>query len=100
MPEIARGNQTDTVSTGHGCDSTTTTDTCSAKVFVNGIGVVREGDTNTVHTVPSGAVCVPHTVALSTFSSKVFVEGLGIGRKGDGYGSEVITSGSAQAYAG
>lgn len=100
MPEVARGNQTDSVDTGHGCDSTTTTDTCSSKVFVNGIGVVRQGDTNTVHTIPSGEVCVPHTVSLTSFSSKVFVEGLGIGRKGDDYEGEVITSGSANVYAG
>lgn len=99
MPEVARGQQTDTVITGHGCDTTTSTDECSSKVFIGGIGVVRAGDKQTTHDHLSGEVCVPHTLALSSYSSKVFVEGKGVGRKSDTYGTEVISSGSTKVFA-
>ena len=44
MPGIARGDGRDTVTTEHGCASTTTTNLCSTTVFVDGIGVARVGD--------------------------------------------------------
>jgi len=100
MPAAARGFGSDSVSTGHGCDGTTTTDEASSKVFSDGIGIVRLGDDDAVHTYPSGGGCVPHTVSLSSASTKVFIEGLGAGREGDSYGSEVITSGSQKVFIG
>ena len=45
MPAVSRKDGTDSVSTGHGCDSTTVTDQGSSDVFVNAIGAVRAGDT-------------------------------------------------------
>lgn len=101
MPEAARGNGQDSVSTNHGCAATTVSDQCSAKVFVNGIGVVRNGDLNASHTVlVPGPACVPHQVPLTSFSSKVFADGLNCGRKGDDYTGETITSGSPDVYFG
>lgn len=99
MPKVARKGGADTVSTGHGCDSTTVTNQGSNDVFVNNIGVVRIGDLNQTHDIPSGDSCVPHNVALSTASPNVFANLRRIGRLGDLYGSEVITSGSPNVYA-
>ena len=90
---VAIGDGNGAVDTGHLCDTTTTTDQCSSKVFVGGVGVVRQGDHNASHDLPCGSdCCAPHTVALSLYSSRVFSEGLGIGRKSDSYGGESITS--------
>lgn len=100
MPEIARGSGADSVSTNHGCDATTVTDTCSDNVFVNGEGAVREGDLTASHLILVGDDCVSHTVPLTTFSSSVFVNGKGIGRKGDSYSGETISSGSSNCFAG
>ena len=100
MPGVARGNGVDSVATGHGCDATTVTDTCSPNVFVNGIGVVRQGDTTAPHLVPAGPLCVIHVVPLTTFSSTVFVNGRNVGRLGDAYAGHVITSASTNVFAG
>lgn len=99
MPAVARKNGADTVSTGHGCDSTTVTNQGSNNVFVNNLGVVRLGDLNQTHDVPSGDSCVPHSVALSTASPNVYANNIRIGRKGDSYGGEVLTSGSPNVFA-
>ena len=66
MPEAARCCGVDTVSTGHGCDGTTTTEQGSDTVFVNGNGLVRSGDLNRSHTRPVGPACVPHSAAIVT----------------------------------
>ncbi len=100
MPEAARKSGTDTVSTGHGCDSTTVTAEGSNDVYVNNIGIVRKDDRNAIHLATSDDGCSPHNVALSTFSSSVFINLLNAGRKGDSYGSEVITSGSPNVFIG
>lgn len=113
MPEAARGNSTETVNTVHpavgdldpddgiACDAaptTTSTNVCSDKVFVGGIGVVREGDAVTAHTFPG---CATHTPVLTSFSSKVKIQGKGAGRKGDSYGcGAIITSGSSKVNIG
>lgn len=100
MPGIARGNGVDSVTTNHPCDGTTVTDTCSGDVFINGNGVVRDGDLTASHLILVGALCVPHTVPLTTFSNSVFVNGKGVGRVGDSYSGETITSGSTNCFAG
>lgn len=100
MPAVARGNGVDSVDTNHGCDATTVTDECSGDVFVNGIGVVREGDKTASHNVPSGDDCVAHTVSLTTFSGTVYVNGKRVGRVGDAYSGHTITSGSGDVFAG
>lgn len=100
MPNIARKNGTDSVSTGHGCDVVTVTMDGSSSVFVNGIGVVRAGDLCEIHLIPAGDSCIPHTVPLTSFSSSVFVNGRGVGRIGDDYSGHTITSGSSNVFAG
>jgi len=100
MPAVARKSGTDTVSTGHGCDTTTVTDQGSSDVNVNSIGAVRAGDLCQVHLIPAGSSCVPHTVPLTSFSSTVFVNSKGIGRLGDAYSGHTVTSGSGNVFAG
>lgn len=98
MPSVARKG--DSVNTGHGCNSTTTTDACSSTVFVNGIGVNRKGDMITMHTIPAGKYCVPHSANINAGSSTVFVDGKSVARQGDSADSGSITSGSASVFAG
>jgi uncharacterized Zn-binding protein involved in type VI secretion len=100
MQAVARKSGTDTVSTGHGCDTTTVTDQGSSDVNVNSIGAVRAGDLCQVHLIPAGSSCVPHTVPLTSFSSTVFVNSKGIGRLGDAYSGHTVTSGSGNVFAG
>lgn len=77
MPALARGSGQDTILCGHGCDATTVTEECSSDVFVNGYGIVRQGDKCKVHTYPVGPICVPHQPAVnSDYSSTVFINGL------------------------
>jgi uncharacterized Zn-binding protein involved in type VI secretion len=97
---IARGSGTDTVSTGHGCTSTTTTDKCSSDVIINGKGACRLGDTITIHTYPVGDSCVPHTASITSASSSVFVNGIAIARDTDSADSGSISSGSTDVFAG
>ena len=94
MAAAARGNRKDTVKTGHGCTTTTSTLGCSNDVLINDIGAVRFGDTCDSHTIPRGSVCVPHQPTLTTASSSVIINGKGAGRQGDGYSGEIIISGS------
>ncbi len=109
MPEAARGNGVDSVNTVHpavgtiviGCDAAptiTATDVCSGDVFVEGEGIVREGDAVESHTFPS---CATHAPPLTSFSSTVKINGKGAGRKGDTYGcGAVILTGSATVIIG
>ena len=104
MPAVARGNGTDPTSTPHGtgrrCASATTqaTAACSGDVFVDGIGVVREGDPMKEH---PDVGCGNHAPGLVSFSATVKVNGKGLGRSGDSYGDgSVITAGSGTVNAG
>ena len=107
MPGIARDHGTDSVNTVHGavggsrCNAaptTVATDAGSANVFVNGIGVVRSGDTVQSH--HNGSSCANHTPGLATFSGNVFANGLNIGRLGDTYACGAkITSASSNVFA-
>lgn len=100
MPAVARKNGTDTVNTGHGCDATTVTQAGSSNVLINGIGACRKTDAIQVHTIPSGASCVPHTAYINVGSSTVFVNGLPIARNGDSADAGNISSGSSNVFAG
>jgi len=100
MPGIARGDGRDTVTTEHGCASTTTTNLCSTTVFVDGIGVHRLNDLNTEHTIRCGDRCCKHAQPVSTASTTVFVDGLGVARVGDRYsGCGHISTGSETVFA-
>ena len=56
----------------------------SSNVFVNSIGVSRQGDNNTVLLKLSIFISSTHSAGITTGSTKVFVNGKGIGRVGDG----------------
>jgi len=126
MPAVARKDSADTISTGHGCDTTTTTLTGSGNVFVNSIGIVRRGDLSQVHTyevivaievadpepeppvpedyIPSThteyvVTCEPHQVSLTSYSGDVFANNLNIGRLGDSYSGHTLSSGSPNVFA-
>jgi len=125
MPAVARKDSADTIATGHGCDTTTTTLTGSSNVFVNSIGIVRQGDLSQVHSyevivavevedtppdpVPDGYVptystvydstCESHQVSLTSYSGDVFANNLNIGRLGDSYSGHTLSSGSPNVFA-
>lgn len=78
----------------------------SGNVFVEGVGVVREGDAMGSH--PDGDPCVNspvnHAPTLSTFSSNVFANGKAIGRIGDKFDSDghydhTVITGSGTVFA-
>lgn len=104
MPAAARGDQTDKVisKTGNGDECRkprmTFTDECSDKVFVEGTGVVREGDQVRPH---NKGGCSNDDSVLTSFSSKVFIQGKGAGRVGDQYTSDnTIVEGSSKVFFG
>ena len=72
----------------------------STNVFVNGIGVSRQGDSNTPHLRP-GVPCPGHAASIATGSTTVKVNGKGCGRVGDGIaGCTAVASGSSNVFAG
>lgn len=72
----------------------------SEDVFVNGIGISRQGDNNTVHLLP-GSPCPSHAAPIATGSGTVFVNGFGCGRVGDGIsGCTAVAAGSPNVFAG
>ena len=72
----------------------------STNVFVNGIGVSRQGDSNTPHLRP-GVPCPGHSASISSGSSTVKVNGKGCGRVGDGIsGCTSVAAGSSNVFAG
>ena len=120
MPAVARMSGTDTVTCTDGAQgvscgmgkwfwntpTTQATQAGSGNVFVNNIGIVRQGDVMASH--PDGTPCtptpIPHAPALSTYSSTVFANNLPIGRVGDKFDSDMdydhtISSGSSNVFA-
>ena len=121
MPAVARMGGTDTVECTDGAQgapcgqnvyhwnapTTQVTNEGSSNVFVNGIGVVRNGDAMASH--PDGNPCtasaINHAPTLSSYSSNVFANGKNIGRVGDrfnsdGHYSHIISSGSINVFIG
>ena len=74
----------------------------STNVFVNGIGVSRQGDLNTSHLLPPNVPpCPGHSAGIAVGSTKVFVNGKGIGRVGDSIaGCTSVAAGSTNVFAG
>ena len=114
MPNVARKNAVDLVDSPDGnpgtpcdggakkiCDvpSIQATAAGSSDVFIEGIGVVREGDAMIAHPAPVCG-CSPHAPALSVFSALVFANGLRIGRIGDSYDGHVIITGASTVFDG
>jgi uncharacterized Zn-binding protein involved in type VI secretion len=102
MPAVARGDTEDEVLTNHSCDTDTTTEGKSGNVFINGIGVHRQGDLNTDHRV-NPPDCPFHQTAISVGSTTVFANNppRGVARVGDLYdGGEEVSTGSENVFAG
>ena len=100
MPLICQGQGTAQVTTDHanppGCSSPSIqmSDQNSPNVTIEGVGVVRLGDTMSPHSTPVQN-CAPHAPILDSGSPNVFVNGLAVARVGDTYagpGSHVITA--------
>ena len=74
----------------------------SSDVFVNGIGVSRQGDNNTGHLLPPNIPpCASHSAPIASGSSTVFVNGKGCGRVGDSItGCTSVAAGSSDVFAG
>tara|TARA_R110000850_G_scaffold45889_1_gene115689 strand:- start:497 stop:796 length:300 start_codon:yes stop_codon:yes gene_type:complete len=73
----------------------------SPDVFVNGIGISRQGDKNHPHkAIP--LFCLEHQAAITTGSTTVFINSRGCGRIGDDVGPKCTTvaSGSPNTFAG
>jgi len=72
----------------------------SDNVFVNGIGISREGDDNTIHKKPPKP-CPKHLKPIKIGSLKVKVNGKGCGRIGDDITAcTKVASGSENVFAG
>ena len=72
----------------------------SDNVRVNGIGISRQGDNNTLHKKPP-APCPLHAAPIATGSTTVLVNGKGCGRIGDAVsGCTSVASGSENVFAG
>ena len=74
----------------------------STNVFVNGIGVSRQGDLNTAHLLPPNIPpCPAHAAGIAKGSLTVKVNGRGIGRVTDSIsGCTSVASGSTNVFAG
>jgi len=93
MAAVAR--QGDSVSTGHGCDGTTTLAAPGQSfVKIEGQLVCRLGDLTVSHDVPSGDACVAHTASISGSSGVLKIAGALVARVGDACDSGSISSGS------
>lgn len=77
MPPVTRLGD---LCTGHGCFPPRASISASPNVFVNGIPVIRVGDTYAPH---GCSKCKPHPGNLTSGSSSVFVNGIPVGRIGD-----------------
>lgn len=97
MPAVCRGDLVD-IDVIH-C-STPAREERSPDVFVNGIGVSRQGDNNDSHLLP-GSPCPTHKAPIAVGSKKVFANTKGIGRIGDAVSScTSVASGSSDTFDG
>ena len=76
----------------------------SSNVFVNGIGISRQGDSNTPHLkppFPPPVPCPTHAAGIASGSLTVKINGKGCGRVGDSIaGCTAVASGSTNVFAG
>ena len=99
MPKVTRIG--DSLSTGHGCDGTTTIADSNTDhtVTANSIPINVIGAPTVVHDIPSGDSCVPHTDVIHVGSPNVFINGIAVGRIGDSTDAGSMISGSPNVYA-
>ena len=97
MPAVTRFGDADVTH----CTGMTRLDK-SSDVFVNNIGVSRQGDNNTAHLLPPDVPpCPGHSAPIATGSTTVFVNNKGCGRIGDGItGCTSVAAGSSNVFAG
>tara|TARA_R110001599_G_scaffold278933_3_gene480255 strand:- start:446 stop:724 length:279 start_codon:yes stop_codon:yes gene_type:complete len=69
----------------------------SLDVFVEGFGISRQGDENTLHDNCNSST---HSTKITTGSLTVFVNGKGCGRIGDLTGCTSVAEGSLTVFAG
>ena len=76
--------------------------TGSPNVFVNGIAVSWQGDSNTPHLLPPNKPpCPGHSAGIAVGSTKVFANGKGVGRITDSIsGCTSVAQGSGNVFAG
>ncbi len=100
MPAASRIG--DSLSTGHGCDGSTTIvdSNTDHTVRANSIPIIVVGAPTAVHTVPSGSGCVPHTKITNAGSSSVFINSISACRIGDSTDAGSMTSGSNNVFIG
>lgn len=99
MPAVCR--KSDSLSTGHSCDSTTILATpAQGTVYINGRLVARITDKTISHDIKVGLACVPHVHQVKAGSGTVYTEGLKTARIGDAVDSGNMTSGSPNVFAG
>lgn len=80
------------ITTGHDGFPPRPSVSASSTVFVNGLGVVRMGDSYAGH---------PHPGSLSSGSSTVFIEGKACGRIGDSVScGDTVAVGSGNVFCG
>lgn len=93
MARAAR--DTDTIATGHECDTTSTIVAGLApRVKINGLMAAVKGDVIAPHTILSGIVCVPHAAVVNAGSSRVHFHGVPAARKDDSADAGSITGSS------
>jgi uncharacterized Zn-binding protein involved in type VI secretion len=90
----------DRIRTGHGCDLTTTLTGPSGNVFVNNLGVERQGDPTVLHRLTGEDCEVNHTARINTGSNTVFVNNKATARIGDSADLGSIISGSPNVFSG
>ena len=97
MPAVTRFGDADVTH----CTGMTRLDK-SSDVFVNNIGVSRQGDNNTAHLLPPDVPpCPGHSAPIATGSTSVFVNGKGCGRIGDSITvCTSVAAGSSNTFAG
>lgn len=82
MPEAAR--ITDTVNTGHLCDTTTTIKgNLQSNVYINGLLAAVKGDLLENHTILAGSTCIPHVATVLKGSASVYINNIRAARKDD-----------------
>ena len=100
MPKVVR--EGDSLTTGHGCDGTTTLDTSNQgvnNVYANGILIARITDPTVSHPFPPNPPCAPHVANVNVGSPNVYVVGLKIARLDDSTDAGALIEGSPTVFA-
>ena len=99
MPKVCRVG--DSLSTGHGCASTTTiaSSKTDGTVHAESIDIIVVGAPTVSHPFPPNPPCAPHVANLNAGSPTVFVNGIAIGRVTDSADAGAMTSGASTVFA-